>query len=170
MAKPTQVSTLQNPEAGAIPTRSRFVTVIAWLTIIASVLLLLLLPLVIAALSLLAPAEAGALRNAVLMFGAACVLQLVMGVGLLQRRNWARLLMVISLAAVAAWQAVDLLTSDGTMPPLPEPFGSDPAMAELLVTANRAMVVLGLVLIVGSLWAMYRFTRADIRREFGALQ
>lgn len=158
--QPATASEIQVP-------RSRFVTVIAWLTIVASVLVLLPLPLVLPALTLLAAEEAVQLRNSVLMLGGACVVQIVMGVGLLQRRNWARLLMVLSLAVVAVWQAIDLATSDGSLPSLPESLGNDPMVSELLVTVSRLMVLMAVTIIIGSAWAIYRFTRADVRREFG---
>ncbi|NJN51221.1 MAG: DUF2127 domain-containing protein [Gammaproteobacteria bacterium] len=148
--------------------RSRFVNVIAWLTIVGSALILLPLALAAIAAPMIAPADAASVMNTIAIAAGISVVQIVMGVGLLQRRNWARLLLLVSLAAVVIWQAVDLLAPTDVAGLIPESLLDEPGVAQMLVTVHRLMLALSITLILGSGWAMYRFTRADIRKEFGA--
>jgi hypothetical protein len=153
--------------------RSRFVSVIGWLTVLLSAILLLPLCLAMLAVPMLAPDDAGSAVTALVLLIVLCLVQFVMGVGLLARRNWARLLMLISLLAVALWEAVDLVTmlrapAAVALDWLPESLRTDPNVAEAIASMRLVMIAMAITIIAGSAWAYYRFTRADLRREFGA--
>ncbi len=153
----------------ALPPRSRWVSVLAWLTIGLSVACIPFLLLGLAALPMMADAVMfSGISVALGALAAFVVVQLVMGIGLVQRKNWARMLLLISAIALAVWQAIDLAAPSDLGQLLPEALQSDPAMVAALSTATMMARVLGVLIIVACGWVLYRFTRPDMRAEFGA--
>lgn len=148
--------------------RSRFITVIAWLTIVGSAIAIMPLGLAALALPLIAATESAPLMPTLAALVVACIAQFVTGIGLLQRRNWARIAMIALLVITCVWQGSELLVSGDAAALLPDSLSADPAVTDLLDMVHNLMIALSLAIIVGSLWLIYRLMRADVRSEFSA--
>ncbi len=148
--------------------QSRFITVIAWLTIVGSAIAIMPLGLAALALPLIAATESASLMPTLAALVVACIAQFVTGIGLLQRRNWARIAMIALLVITCVWQGSELLVPGDASALLPNSLSADPAVTDLLDMVHNLMIALSLAIIVGSLWLIYRLVRDDVRAEFGA--
>lgn len=155
-------------DARSAASPSRFITAIAWLTIVGSAVAVMPLGLAALALPLIAATESASLMPTLTALVIACIAQFVTGIGLLQRRNWARIAMIALLVITCVWQGSELLMPGDAAALLPDSLSADPAVTDLLDTVHNLMIALSLAIIGGSLWLVYRLMRADVKSEFGA--
>lgn len=182
-------------KAGSEGRRSRFVTALAWIfiglagfsTVIAvlqNIMLALMFPVeeMRAAVrqSEHAPQMPGFVlflfENIRLFFAAFLAVSLgalVSAIGLLLRRNWARLLFIAIMALGVAWNLAGLamplfmasLVADMPQGPDPDLQGNFRLMWHIM---TGFMVVIGLAVTALFVWIIRRLVSAEVRQEFGA--
>ena len=108
------------------------------------------------------------------LFFAVCVLTLVSSIGLLKRKNWARLIFIGIMALGVLWNlagAVIPFFMFSSFPPIPESAPGDFRDSFELMTKIMMgfMVVLAVVFAALFGWIVKRLLSDDIRREFLAL-
>jgi len=184
---------LDTPAASApVPPRSTFVTVLAWLGI-----LFFGFGLLVSAMQnimvrtvfrdpRLGPVMADSLSNApfppearwmfghmqtfVLLIFCWVLLGFTASIGLLKRRNWARLTMITMLCLAIAWQLFSILLGRHMFTAISQPpFPQTDAMPDMAAMFRAMQVfIVGLTLAVTALcvWLISRLVSRDIRAEF----
>jgi len=119
-----------------------------------------------------APARALFLHFPLFVFGMLVVVVtgLIASIGLLQRRNWARLLFIALLALGVVSQLLGLVVQASFFDAFPADLPAGPPDAPDFATVFRAMRVVMTVLGIGFAglfgWVAWRFTTPAIRAEF----
>jgi hypothetical protein len=190
-----RIGKFMHPITPSLPTRSNFVTVLAWILIVMagfSTLIALLQNLMLNVLfpveqldELSRQARADAKMPAVFAFmlghfrlffaailiGAATTL--VAAIGLLKRKNWARLLLVAIMVLAVVWQIVGIVAQQYIFAEMPMMPADTPDAQAAAGFAKTFMVIIGIVSVVMGLafaglfaWIVKRLLSADIKREF----
>ena len=109
-------------------------------------------------------------RLLVFLTSVCVVLGLVASVGLLQRRNWARLTVITLLCLAIAWNLFSLVLQQHFFAAMPLPMGDAGGVAESALRLFRIMRVFMIVLTVGISillgWIVARLVSTSIRAEF----
>ena len=175
------------------PARSGFVTGIAWTFILLGGFATLIAILQNIMISVMFPVEE--MRQAVdrpgaeampaffrfmfdnfrLFFAATLVLSavsFVAGIGLLRRKNWARLTIIVLLAVGILWNLAGLIIPFvifPSFPPVPAnaPAGFDASFATMAKIMTGFAVVISIVFAALFAWTIKRLCAVEIRREFG---
>jgi hypothetical protein len=172
--------------------RSSFVTVVAWVFIVCAGFATLIAVMQNIMLALFMPFDVGRMveqaertrpmpgamrflienfRLWVAAFLAISLLTLVSAIGLLRRRNWARLTFIGIMVFGVLWNLAGLvlmLVMPSLMPPLPDTaprdFGREFDLMMKIIIAVNVAIALGVAVLFG--WIIKRLGSADIRREF----
>jgi cbb3-type cytochrome oxidase subunit 3 len=113
----------------------------------------------------------GTLRVVLLAFLAVSVLFLATGVGLLKRRNWARVMFIAAVAlgtlySVVAYFFIDTAADLSMLVPPGGLNGSPVDVAPLMAMMRAATTVLTLVFTALNLWLIWWLLSPALRREF----
>jgi len=166
-------------------TRSNFVSVLAWMSIIGSGLTTVVALLQNVMLYLMfsgepfaeIPADMPAsaafvfrnLHAVVLGFLLFSIAMLVVSIGLLKRKNWARWVFIVVLAVMLLWGLGSLVLPSMMIPTLPPVPGDSELrnMETMFSVMHGVVIVLGLGQAVLCGWLIKRLLSADVRQEFG---
>lgn len=113
------------------------------------------------------------LRIALLAFLALSVIFLATGIGLLKRRNWARVLFIAVVAlgtlySVATYFFMDTAADLSLLVPPADMNGSRVDVAPIMAMMRTATTVLAIVFTALNLWLVWWLVSPAIRREFGS--
>jgi hypothetical protein len=90
-------------------------------------------------------------------------------IGLLHRKNWARLTTIVMLALTIAWMGLmtglQLLSGNMTMPANPH-YPNMPDMTAMMSTIRSFTLIVGVVMIATCGWLIWRLVSKPIRAEF----
>lgn len=102
-------------------------------------------------------------------FFAYAILGVAASIGLLHRKNWARLTTIGMLALTMVWMALmtvlQLLAGDMAMPANPS-YPNMPDMTAMLSTIRTFSLLVGVAIITTSGWLIWRLLSQPIREEF----
>lgn len=91
-------------------------------------------------------------------------------VGLLKRKNWARLLFIVILSLGILWNIGGMVLQFTIMQDFPKPAGAPPEFAATFSTMRTVMMVFSALMAIGFSalfgWIIRRLTSVEIRREF----
>ncbi len=178
------------PDTTATPP-STFVSVLAWLGIILHAFLALgaimqgvllrtvledptLMERVTAAYSAtpipeVGPYVVGISRIIFAAFFAYALIGVAASIGLLHRKNWARLTTVVMLALTLAWMALmtglQLLSGNISMPANPN-YPNMPDMTQMMSTIRTFSLIIGVAIMATCGWLIWRLVSKPIRAEF----
>ena len=113
------------------------------------------------------------LRIALLAFLAVSVIFLATGIGLLKRRNWARVVFIAAVAlgtlySVATYFFMDTAADLSLLIPPADMNGSRVDLAPIMAMMRTATTVLAVVFTALNLWLVWWLVSPAIRREFGS--
>jgi uncharacterized membrane protein YozB (DUF420 family) len=171
--------------------RSLFVTVIAWCTIVSAAFgvviglaqnvffalfmspeqLARMLAMLPPGMEAVAEVTYGSLRVALLAFLALAVIFLLTGIGLLRRRNWARVVFVAAIATGTLYSVVTYFLLDtagdlAVLVPTATIDGTTADFAPMVAMMRATATALTIVLTAFNLWLIWRLLSPAIRREF----
>lgn len=169
--------------------RSQFVTVLAWFSIVVSALMIVTSLLQNLMVHMLVPPDAfdqlsqqnnGApippfalfmfkhFKLIVFSFFLLSIFLLISSIGLLKRKNWARIAFIVMLGLGIAWTVAMLPMQNSMMNDMTKSMGSEaPAEVQNFVTIFRG-VMLGFVIVFTAIhaWLLYKLCTPQIRAEF----
>jgi hypothetical protein len=113
------------------------------------------------------------LRIALLSFLALSVIFLATGIGLLQRRNWARVVFIAAVAlgtlySVATYFFMDTAADLSLLIPPADINGSRIDVAPIMAMMRTATTVLAILFTALNVWLVWWLVSPAIRREFGS--
>jgi hypothetical protein len=107
-----------------------------------------------------------------LAFLVVCSTTLAGAIGLLLRKNWARILFIALMALGILWNVAAMVFTVVFVTSLPVPPGSPAGFADQFETMSRIMMAFNIVLAIAFTalfgWILKRLMSDDIRREFSA--
>ncbi len=180
------MTTIENNINRAQPL-SQFVTVLAWFSIVVSALMVLVSAMQNIMLNLFFPTDVlGLLSEAdakilpafaifllthfkaiVLGFFVLSVILLASSIGLLKRKNWARLSFIALLACGIAWTASSVFLQQSMFTSMPRVEGPEAKQIENMMWVFKGiMVVFAIVFTVIHGWLIYKLCLPSIRAEF----